>query len=214
MRSHHTLALLLPLTLAAACSEGPTTPAPAAAEPATAVSAAAVPACVDFELPLPAGTVWGASSAQPPLTLVHAENSIRVYTEKFSLFGGGSAYRDARIGVPPFGFSAGQAARTLHINLIFDFTGLPFVPSSYTFDYYDPTGNAAYENLRVNASPVFIGELHAPPAVLGGVPIGFSAGPFAAPPSGDWARIKLGAGVGRLTVGGQDLWIDHVCAYP
>jgi hypothetical protein len=213
MRSHHTLALLLPLTMAtAACSEG-LTPTSPFAEPAK-VAAAAVPACVDFELPLPAGTVWGFSSGQAPLTLVHVENGIRVYTEKFYLAGGGTAYRDARIGLPPVGFSAGQAARTLHINLIFDFTALTFTPSSYTFDYLDVPGPAAYENLRVNASPVFIGELNAPPPALGGVPISFAAGPFAVPPSGDRARVKLGAGVGRLTVGGQDLWVDHVCANP
>lgn len=213
MRTHHTLALLLPLALAAtACSEG-ATPISPAAEPAKAAIAAA-PVCVDFEPPLLAGTVWGFSAGQPPLTLVHVENGIRVFTEKFALFGGGSAYRDARIGVPPFAFSAGQAARTLHINLIFDFSGLTFTPSSYTFDYYDPTGPNQYENLRINASGVFIGELNAPPASLGGSFISFAAGPFPAPPSGDWARIKLSPVVNRLTVGGQDLWIDHVCANP
>ncbi len=213
MRSHHTLALLLPLTLAAACSEGLAPTSPAAAEPAQAAIAAA-PACVDFEPPLVAGTVWGFSAGQPPLTFVHAENGIRVFTEKFYLTGGGTAYRDARIGVPPVAFSAGQAARTLHINLIFDFTGVPFVPSSYTFDYLDPSGNGAYENLRVNASPVFIGELNAPPAFLGGIPVSVAAGPFPVPPVGDRGTLKVGPGVTRLTVGGQDVWIDHVCANP
>jgi hypothetical protein len=213
MRSHHTLALLLPLALATvACSER-STPTSPAAEPATAAAAAA-PACVDFEPPLAAGTIWGFSAGQPPLTFVHAENGIRVFTEKFYLVGGGTAYRDARIGLPPVAFSAGQAARTLHINLIFDFSGLPFVPSAYTFDYLDVNGPQSYENLRVNASPVFIGELDTPPAFLAGVPISVAAGPFAVPPIGDRGTLKLGPGVSRLTVGGQDLWIDHVCAYP
>lgn len=214
MKTHHTLTFLLPLAMAtAACSESLTSTSPLAAEPAEA-AIAAVPACVDFELPLPAGTIWGASVAQPPLTLVHAENGIRVYTEKFFLTGGGTAYRDARIGIPPVAFAAGQAARTLHINLIFDFTSVGFTPSSYTFNYLDVNGPQAYENLRVNASPVFIGELDTPPAFLGGVPISFAGGPFAVPPIGDRGTLKLGAGVGRLTVGGQDLWIDHICAYP
>lgn len=214
MRSHRTLASLLLAVTAAACSDGATPIAPDA-EPAK-IAAAATPACVDFEPPLAAGTVWGASAGQAPLTLVHAENGIRVYTERFSLAGGGFAYRDARIGLPPFVFSSGQAARTLHIDLIFDFTGIGFTPSFYTFDYYDPTGPAQYENLKVNGSPVFIGELNAPPASLAGVPISFAAGPFPAPPSGDWARVRLGPGpfVSRLQVGGQDLWVDHVCAYP
>jgi hypothetical protein len=213
MRILHTLALLLPLTVAtAACSEGLTSTSPLA-EPAQAAIAAA-PACVDFEPPLLAGTVWGFSAGQPPLTYVHQENGIRVFTEKFYLTGGGTAYRDVRIGVPPVAFSAGQAARTLHINMIFDFTGVGFVPSSYTFDYLDPFGNGAYENLRVNASPVFIGELNAPPPFLGGIPVTVAAGPFPAPPSGDRGTLKVGPGVSRLTVGGQDLWIDHVCANP
>lgn len=212
MKSSRTPSLLLTLALAAACSDAPTPVVPDAAS--ANVSAAAVPVCVDFELPLPAGTTWGATVGQPPLTLVHMENGIRVYTEKFFLTGGGTAYRDARIGIPPVAFSSGQAARTLHINLIFDFTALTFVPSSYTFDYLDPLGNPVYENLKVNASPVFIGELNAPPPALAGVPISFASGPFFAPPAGDRARIKLGPGVGRLQVGGQDLWIDHVCAYP
>lgn len=212
MRSR-TLALLLALGAAtAACADAPTPAGPDAAS--ASVSAAAVPLCVDFEPPLAAGTTWGATVGQPPLTLVHVENGIRVYTEKFFLTGGATAYRDARIGLPPVAFSAGQAARTLHINLIFDFTGISFVPSSYTFDYLDPLGNQVYENLKVNASPVFIGELNTPPAALAGVPISFASGPFFAPPSGDRARIKLGPGVGRLQVGGQDLWIDHVCANP
>jgi|GEM_PF-1873042 len=213
MRSHRTLALLLPLAVAtAACSEG-LTPTSPFAEPSQA-AIAAVPACVDFEPPLAAGTTWGVTVGQPPLTYVHAENGIRVFTEKFYLMGGGTAYRDARIGLPPVAFSAGQAARTLHINLIFDFTGLTFAPSSYTFDYLDVNGPQSYENLRVNASPVFIGELDSPPPALAGVPITLAAGPFAVPPIGDRGTLKLGAGVNRLTVGGQDLWIDHVCANP
>lgn len=213
MRSHHTLALLVPLVLAAAaCSEGPTPTTPAA-QPARAAIAAA-PACVDFEPPLAAGTIWGFSVGQPPLTYVHTENGIRVFTEKFFMFGGATAYRDVRIGVPPVAFSAGQAARALHINMIFDFSGVPFVPSAYTFDYYDPNGTGAYENLRVNASPVFIGELDTPPAFLGGIPVSVAAGPFPAPPSGDRGTLKVGPGVNRLTVGGQDVWIDHVCAWP
>lgn len=212
MRSHHTLSFLFPLAMAtAACSDLPTPTLPLA-EPVRTHSAAA--ACVNFEPPLAAGTIWGFSAGQPPLTLVHVENGIRVYTEKFYLVGGATAYRDARIGLPPVAFSAGQAVRTLHINLIFDFTGVPFVPNSYTFDYLDPYGNQAYENLRVNASPVFIGELHAPPAFLAGIPVSVSSGPFFAPPSGDRGTIKVGPGMTRLTVGGQDLWIDHVCANP
>lgn len=213
MRSHRTLALLLPLAVATtACSEDltPTTPF---AEPAK-VAIAAVPACVDFEPPLAAGTTWGFSAGQAPGTFVHVENGIRVFTEKFFLTGGGTAYRDARIGVPPVAFSAGQAARTLHINLIFDFSGITFAPSSYTFDYLDPNGAGAYENLRVNASGVFIGELDSPPPSLAGVGISVASGPFFAPPSGDRGTLKFTPGVTRLTVGSQDGWIDHVCANP
>lgn len=212
MRPHRTLALLLPLGMAtAACSEDLTS-IPPYAKPAETHSTTA--ACVNFEPPLAAGTVWGFSVGQPPLTFVHAESGIRVFTERFYLSGGGTAYRDARIGVPPVAFSAGQAARALHINLIFDFGGVPFVPSSYTFDYLDMNGPQSYENLRVNASPVFIGELDTPPPALAGVPISVSWGPFAVPPIGDRGTLKFGPGVGRLTVGGQDLWIDHVCANP
>ncbi|HEX2209693.1 MAG TPA: hypothetical protein VHG93_18575 [Longimicrobium sp.] len=211
MRSHHTLSVLLPLAVAtAACSDLPAPTLPSA-EPSQAAIAAA-PACVDFEPPLPWVT-WGFSAGQPPLTFVHAENGIRVFTEKFFLAGGGTAYRDARVGVPPVAFSAGQAVRTLHINLIFDFTGIGFTPSSYTFDYLDMNGPQSYENLRVNASGVFIGELDTPPAFLG-VPISVSSGPFAVPPIGDRGTLKFAPVVNRLMVGGQDLWIDHVCANP
>lgn len=112
MRSHHTLSILFPLTMAAAaCSDLPTPTSPLA-EPVQSHSAGA--ACVNFEPPLAAGTIWGFSAGQPPLTYVHAESGIRVFTEKFYLTGGGTAYRDARIGLPPVAFSAGQAARTLH----------------------------------------------------------------------------------------------------
>jgi hypothetical protein len=212
MRSHRTLSFLFPLAVAtAACSDLPMPTSPVA-EPAKSHSAAA--ACVNFEPPLLAGTVWGVPVSQPPLTLVHVESGIRVYTEKFFLTGGGTAYREARIGNPPVPFSAGQAVRTLHINLIFDFSGIGFTPSSYTFDYLDVNGPQSYENLRVNASPVFIGELDSPPPFIGPVSVTVGPGPFAVPPIGDRGTLKLSPNFTRLTVGGQDLWLDHVCANP
>ena len=67
-----------------------------------------------------------------------------------------------------------QIARSNNINIGFNFTGVGFTATTVRFDWVDLGG---VENLIVNGSPVFIGELDTPPAVLGGASVSTVSGP-------------------------------------
>jgi len=209
MRPIRSIPALL-LVLAAACAEAPTAPlSPEAAAPAAAV----VPACVEFGPPPAVGASWGGPLGTIPGNTVLVENAVRVYTNKFFWLGGGSAYNIMRIEPSFGGFGSGpQIARSNNINIGFDYANVGFVVRTVKFLWLDLGGN---ENLMVNGSPVFIGELDTPPAVLGGV--GVTATSFAVP-GGDQGTITLTApttgAIKWFEVGGQELWIDRVCAWP
>jgi hypothetical protein len=144
---------------------------------------------------------------------VLVENGVRVYTNTFFWLGGGSTYNIMRIEPSMAGFGSGpQIARSNNINIGFDYAGVGFVVKTVKFHWLDLGGN---ENLIVNGSPVFIGELDSPPAALGGVAV---AATSVAVPGGDRGTITLTApttgAINRFEVGGQELWIDRVCAWP
>jgi hypothetical protein len=190
----------------AACGDGTPTQATAAGP----LLAAAAPACVEFGPPPAAGTVWGSPAGHLPNTVVHSENSIKVLVQNFFWIGGGGAFGAATIDFPPVAFANGQAANTNNINLQFYFGNLGWIPTKVYFSYLDEGG---FENLSVNGSPFYLGELDTAPAVVGGrnvnvwtwVPApGYEAG---------WVQID-GGSIKHITVGGQEFWIDKVCAEP
>jgi hypothetical protein len=199
-------ALLVPLALAlGACSgDQPLTTAEA---PRAALAPA--PVCLEFNVP-PLGTTYGGFVGSIPGATQFVENGIRVSVLPFNT-GGGSFFAEARIepSPVPFGAGANPRGRVRSISWGFDFTGLSFIPKTVTFDWLDQ--GVPIENLAVNGSPVFIGQLHTPPAVLGGIAV--SSG-FGAAPGGLQGTIKLTGPVQKVLVGGQPLWVDHVCAYP
>jgi len=198
------------LVLAGACAESPTDAlSPDAASPAAVV----VPACVEFGPPPAVGASWGGPLGTIPGSTVLVENAVRVYTNTFFWLGGGSTYNLMRIEPSFGGFGSGpQIARSNNINIGFDYANVGFVVRTVKFEWLDLGGN---ENLSVNGSPVFIGELDSPPAVLGGVAV---AATSVAVAGGDRGTITLTApttgAIKRFEVGGQELWIDRVCAWP
>ena len=203
------LALLAAASLAA-CGRADQPLTGAELTPVGPRAAPLAPVCVYFNVP-PLGAVFGAPAATPPGTVVWVENGIPVSVQKFLLMGGGSAFNWLQIANVPGAFTlgAGKAGRYNNINTAFDFTGLGFTPKAVTFDFYDQGG---YENLLVNTSAVYIGPITTPPSPWGGANVSVvSAAVF----GGVQGTVKIdGAPVYRLMVGGQEFWVDNVCAYP
>lgn len=207
MKTVRNIAPLAALALAlAACADGggPTGVSADGAGP----SAALVPACVEFNVP-PLGAVLGSPAGHVPGQGVFVENGIKVSVHKFGWIGGGSAFNRADIVPAPAGFGAGKVAWVNNINLGFDFSGLSFVPTTVKFEWRDLGG---YENLRVNSSGLYIGELTAAPSPFGGVNVAHAWGFI---PGGKQGSTSLSGGpVKGLIVGGQEFYLDNVCAYP
>ena len=174
-----------------------------------AFPAQAQPACVTFEPPLALGTTYGAPVGQTPGTLAFVSNGIPVRLYNFRLITGPFIFNRAYIDNAPYPFSAGQSIRSNNINLLFDFTSLPFPVSRVRLSYLDLGG---YENLSVNGSAFHVGELTAAPATLGGVSVSVSSAPLPPPFGGKTGMVVLKGGVKSLMIGGQELWLDQVCA--
>jgi len=166
-------------------------------------------ACVSFSGP-GAGTTFGPSATSPSGSLAWTEGGIAVSTESFRQGSGASAYNLLRTEYPPAGFalSSETTARANNISAGFDFGRLPFVARSVRFHFLHRGG---VENLSVNGSSVAVGPLTAAPASLGGVSV-----------RAEWAPVRGGAqgtltlsggAIRTLVVGGEELWLDNVCAY-
>ena len=196
--------------LAACAAPDEITRSAADAEPRRVVS----PVCVDFEPPL--FGAWGplAGGGTPPGTVIFVSNGVSVTIHRF-WNGGAWTYGGAAIGGQPvFGVGSGATMHMNHANVGFDFTGLAFPVRFVTFDWHDLGGD---ENLVVNGSPLYFGEFELAPA-LGGEPLS-SVVNFSWAPNQEVAQMTIGpspAGVpvSRVVIGGQELWIDNVCAYP
>ena len=207
-----TLALLFPLALAA-CADA-VAPAHDSADGVAARAAAPVAApagvCLDYNVP-PVGTQWGGPPVGTPVgSTIFVENNIRASVHTFN-DGVTTFYGLARVEFPPpQPVGVGPVGLARGISYGFDFSALSFVPQTVTFEWLDQGANPI-ENLRVNGSPLFIGQLHAPPAVWGGAAV-TSAWAFV--PNGRRGQITLTGPVQRILVGGQLIWVDRVCAYP
>jgi hypothetical protein len=112
--------------------------------------------------------------------------------------------------MPPVPFGMHQTISTNNINPGFDFSGIGFVPYEVQFEFLDLGG---FENLSVNGSPVpvYVGELSSAPSLIGGVGVAVYDSPVA---GGNKGIVILRGLVKKLVVGGQEFWIDRVCARP
>ena len=162
--------------------------------------------CVDFELPLTVGTQYGSPAGHHPGDVVFTSNGIPVSVHDFNFIGGGGTFNVATIDLAPVPFGMGQSINTNNINLEFDFTSLGFVPKEVSFEFLDLGG---FQNISVNGSPIFIGDLPSVPTPIGGVNISVSTTPVA---GGKTGTVILTGAVKTLRVGGQEFWIDNVCA--
>jgi hypothetical protein len=164
--------------------------------------------CLDFEPPLVLGTRYGRPVGQSPGDLAFISRRVRVTVEKFQLLNAGSAFEVAAIVTPPQPFAAGQSLRVNNIAVEFDFRGIGFRPTRAQVRFLDLGG---LENLSVNGSPVFAGELAVAPTPLGGTAVAVSTAPLPPPAHGQTGTLKLTGPLQTLRIGGQELWIDQVC---
>lgn len=164
------------------------------------------PVCVDFEPPLTVGTEYGAPAGNSPGDVVFTTNGVPVSVENFDYIGTGGTFNLAYIDTATSFFGNGQTIRTNNINLEFDFSNIGFRTSRVDLEFLDLGG---FENLSVNGSTVFAGELTSAPSPIGGVTLVFSTTPV---PGGNKGNLTLKGAVTTLRIGGQEFWIDNVCA--
>lgn len=162
--------------------------------------------CVDFEPPLAVGTQYGAPAGHHSGDVVFTTNGIPVSVHDFNFPSGGGTFNVANIDLAPVPFGSGQSMRTNNINLEFDFSGIGFAPKQARFEFLDLGG---FENTSVNGSPIFVGDLSSAPNPIGGVNISVSTTPVS---GGKKGIVILTGAVQTIRVGGQEFWIDNVCA--
>jgi hypothetical protein len=162
--------------------------------------------CVDFEPPLQAWAQYGEPVGNASGDVIFTTNGIMVSVHDFNLSGGGSTFNLARIELASALFGNGQTMRLNNINMEFDFSSLGFIPSEVTFEFLDLGG---FENLSVNGSTIFAGELSSVPSPLSGVNVSISATPVS---GGQKGVVTLSGAIQKLRIGGQEFWIDNVCA--
>lgn len=164
--------------------------------------------CVDFESPLALGTQYGTPVSQSSGDIAFTTASgVTVKIWDFHFTGGGGTFNLAKIDTAPVPFGSGQSIRTNNINLEFDFSQIGFTTVQVDFEFLDLGG---FENISVNgSSPVFVGELSKAPTPIGGVTLAVSETPIT---GGKKGTVTLIGAVNTLSVGGQEFWIDNVCA--
>jgi len=161
---------------------------------------------VDFEPPLTLGTKYGQSSGNNPGDIIFTSSGVPVSVREFGNSINPTSFNEAFIDTAPVAFGASQSIRTNNINLEFDFSSIGFTPSLVELDFLDKGG---YENLSVNGGQLYFGELSQAPSSLGPITFGVSTTPVS---GGTVGKATFKGAVQTLRIGGQEFWIDNVCA--
>jgi hypothetical protein len=159
------------------------------------------PVCVDFDPPQ-----FLAGMQYRPGGPVVSANNIRMTVQPLRLPNGTSVAEVARVEQPRVFFGTGQALRTDNITVEFDFSGLPTAPSQVSLAYLDLGG---VENVAVNGSTVFAGQLPTTPNPIGGAGVRVTS---SAVTGGTTGTVSFRGPIKTLRIGGQEFWIDQVCA--
>jgi hypothetical protein len=155
--------------------------------------------CIDFESPsFVLDTLYGNAYGDSPGDVVFTEQGLVVSLENFT-FGANTYFNYAEVrndsSLP------GQSMWISNINLKFDFSGLAFTVAKVTFDFQDLGG---FENIAVNGSDIVEGELLS--GTVGGVPLTVTRSTSL----GDGTLVGT---VRDMTIGGQEFYLDDVCAF-
>lgn len=167
-------------------------------------------ACVQFEQPLIVGTQFGAASGQNPGDVVFTENGITVTVDKFLQVNGNTAFNEAQIDNLLVPGAATQSLRLNNIAVRFDMTASGYVPQGATVYYVDYGGS---EHLSINDDAPIADDLAAMSgATNGGATV--TVTPGAGGPGNVSCAVKIAGAMKSLALGGQEFWIDAVCAEP
>lgn len=162
-----------------------------------------LPICFDME-GVATGVAFGAPLGQTPGQVVLDEDGVKVTVETFYFTNGGSTFNQASIDPPGTvpGLPHGQTLGINNLNFKVDYSALPWRPSQVAFDFTDMGG---FENLALNGQPFppYAGELTAAPCPIAGVACSFTPN-----------RATFTGAISSVQFGGQELWIDNLCAYP
>lgn len=161
--------------------------------------------CVDFESPLALNTQYGALAGHKSGDVVLTTNGIKMSVYDFNHINGNVLFDAAYIDTASALSGSGQNIRTRHINLEFDFSGVGFQISEVHFEFLDKGG---IENISVNGSPIFIGEISSVTSPIGGVSIMINTSSL----YNGKGEVFLKGTVTTLRIGGQEFWLDQVCA--
>jgi hypothetical protein len=159
------------------------------------------PVCVDFDPP----QFLAGMQFRPGGPVVSA-NNVRMTVQPLRLLNGTSVANVARVEQPRVFFGTGQALRTDNITVEFDFTSLPAAPSRISLAYLDLGG---VENVAINGSAVYAGQLPTAPKPLGGAAARVTSSPVT---GGVTGTVTFRGPIRTLRIGGQEFWIDQVCA--
>ena len=166
-------------------------------------------AWVGFEPPLAVGDQFGAPAGHSPGDYAFTDGGVDVYVDKFQFIGGGTAFNVAEIDICPVAMGFNQSARPNNIALDFDFTTLGGIVSRVDFKFADLGG---LENLAVNGA-LYVGDISSAPAALGGATVTVSSSPLGPPISGRRGLVSIKGRIKTLRIGGQELWVDQMCAW-
>ena len=159
--------------------------------------------CVKFNA-IPPSTQWGTPAGHSSGDVVHTEDGINVSVHNFGTTGSNLGHTE--IG-PSFMSSGEQAIKTEGLNLGFDFSDLGFTPATVEVIFRDTGGT---ENISVNGSPIIYGQLAS--GSTGGVTWTVSDTPEPGNPNNRTGTVTINGDIQMLKIGGQEFWIDSVCA--
>ncbi|HET9226998.1 MAG TPA: hypothetical protein VFR31_10045, partial [Thermoanaerobaculia bacterium] len=167
--------------------------------------------CLNFGPPPPLNTTYGLPVGQSSGDLAFSTLGIDAYVYNFALLPAGTTFYLAYHTQAPVSLP-GQSLRTININMLFDLRNLAFTVKKVTLSYLDLGG---YENLAVNASGIYRGQIAAAPGFPGIANVSVSSVPIPPPFSGQTGTVTItGADIESFMIGGQEFWIDNVCAHP
>ena len=152
--------------------------------------------CIDFEDPS-LGTLYS-------VTDVFSESGALVFVERFQW--GNSIWTDggfAQIGTDGMAAGSGQELMVNNVNVSFDF---PVVPDEVTFQFGEYGGNL---NIDINGDFLNFADF----SDIDGMTIGDVDVTVTGGFGNDSGTVRLEGLIHRLAIGGQELFLDNICAF-
>jgi len=152
------------------------------------------------------GSTWGGPYGDSPGDLIFNEDGIDVSLDLFD-DGISPMFNVASITSAFAPIGTDNVISPSNINLVYDFAGLGAI-DSVTVDFFDGAG---VENLEINGETLHIGELEAMPNnIASGVILYVDYTDYSTYQVG---KITLVGDVQTMKIGGQQFYIDNVCAH-